>query len=646
MEETSYNDLWARKSAGFLLPLFSLKSKNSLGIGDTGDLYRLIDWAAKHEQSIVQVLPLNDTSPGDPSPYAAISAFAVNPLYIDINAVEEVNDSAEARHMMQEWQADGTMTALKNSKSVDYTAVRAVKMSLLWAGFSHFLKESWEGESEKRDDLILFIESEKTWLRDYAFFRVLKEKEGERHWRDWPEALRHRKPDSMVQFERENSERILFYQWLQFVFLGQWKAVRSYAHGKGVFLMGDISFYPGMDSTDVWANPSLFQMNEDLSLSATSGAPPDYFNPDGQDWGTPLYDWDAMAGDGYSWWIRRVERVCDFFDLYRLDHFRGFESYWRVPSGQKASDGSWVKGPGERLLQRLIKISMYDSLLIPLAEDLGDITPEVHQLRQRLGISGYKTFIYGWGEGEHAGKASGYRYPEDYAPDFLATTGTHDTPTLSEWWDGLRDDERQALLPYLGLAPDAGFLSVRDAVFYKLFQSPATFLVLPFQDIFGMGGDQRINLPGTFGDHNWSWRMPFTIEDMLDNRGGQVGQDAASLERLTVSTGRGMNNAGEGGPVSFKIMPSNGAVQLLEEGEPFYVWLLINGQHEKVEISMFPSCEKDFKIELVENAGVSSFLYRASMDGALPGNYSLKVAVDDITEIIDSCIKVEESERI
>ena len=172
MEEISFNDLWARKSAGFLLPLFSLKSKNSLGIGDTGDLYRIIDWAADHEQRIVQLLPLNDTSPGDPSPYAAISAFAVNPLYIDINAVEEVRQSEEARHMLREWEADATLMTLKNNRCVDYTTVRAVKMSLLWAGFLHFLKESWEGESEKRDQLILFIESEKDWLRDYAFFRA------------------------------------------------------------------------------------------------------------------------------------------------------------------------------------------------------------------------------------------------------------------------------------------------------------------------------------------------------------------------------------------------------------------------------------------------------------------------------------------
>lgn len=637
-----YNDLWATKSAGFLLPLFSVKTEKSLGIGDIGDLYPLIDWASEHGQKIIQLLPINDTSPGDASPYAAISTYAANPLYINLDMLEDVQNSEGAKRLLKEWSADGTLDAIKESAKVDYKAVRAVKMALLAEGFKHFLKEELEHGNDRSDEFLIFIENEKSWLLDYAVFRVLKENFPHMGWREWPAEFRYRDEEAMRAFEMANHERLLFYKWLQWAFAEQWRQMRAYCHSKDVYLMGDVSFYPGIDSVDVWSNTELFQLNEDLSLSATSGAPPDYFNPDGQDWGTPLYDWDTMAKDSFSWWCRRIERVCASFDLYRLDHFRGFEAYWKVPAGVKASQGSWIKGPGEKLLQRILALTLYEKLLIPLAEDLGDITPEVHALRRSLGIAGYKTFIFGWGEGEDSGKASGYRYPEDYTEDFLATTGTHDTPTMSQWWQEIRDDEKRELLRYLTLPDNAVFEEMRKAVFEKLFNSRALFIVLPFQDVLGLGPEERINLPGTFGEHNWSWRMPITVEALSSNVNQDYAMACRFLKDLSYTSGRVEYSTESEKTEIIGTLPSRGMIQLKKIGEDFRIWAAVSGNPEKLIMYSDLCGEEGVGMSLKGRLTDGVYLYYGKISAKRTGTYFLKVHISgDVERItIDDCLTV------
>jgi 4-alpha-glucanotransferase len=372
-----YNDLWGTKSAGFLLPLFSLKTEKSLGIGDIADLYPLIDWAAENNQRIIQILPINDTSPGDASPYAAISTFAANPLYISIDKIENLDQCERASKLIKQLHDDGTIERLKNNERVDYHEVRTVKLSILSEIFEDFMSTDWAHCTEKSDEFLVYMEKEKSWITDYALFCLLKEKLGQIDWRQWPEEYRDRERKALDDVDKERHEQWIFYQWLQWIFSTQWNEMRSYAHGKGVYLMGDVAFYPGIDSAEVWARRDLFQMDEQGNLKGTAGAPPDMFNWEGQSWGNPLYDWEKMESDDFGWWRKRVERECAYFDLYRLDHFRGFESYWFVHNDRSAKEGYWIKGPGEKLLHRLLKTSLYEKLAIPLAEDLGAITPEV-----------------------------------------------------------------------------------------------------------------------------------------------------------------------------------------------------------------------------------------------------------------------------
>lgn len=633
-----FNDLWATKSSGFLIPLFSVRTNNSLGIGDIGDLYPLIDWAAEHGQRIIQLLPINDTSPSDASPYAATSSFAVNPLYIEISRIDEISKSPSAKLLMKEWEADGTIENLKRSKKIDYVAVRAVKMALLAEAFSVFWKSDFLKNTKKARNFNQFIDEERAWLGDYALFRVMKEEFGGKDWRQWTDCLKKRELKALGQYEEKNLERIIFYKWLQWIFTKQWDEMRSYAHGKGVYLMGDISFYPGVDSAEVWAQPSIFQMNEDFELMATSGAPPDQFSADGQNWGTPLYNWDKMEGDDFSWWKRRVEKVCNFFDLYRLDHFRGFESFWKVPKGKKASEGEWVKAPGERLLQRLLKISLYERLIIPMAEDLGDISQEVHELRNSLGIAGYKTFIFGWGEGEDSGKASGFRYPEDYAPAFLATTGTHDTPTLFGWWENLREDEKWALSHYIGLSEPPHFEVMKEAILKRLLESKANFVVLPFQDIFGLGEEERINFPGTFGDHNWSWRMPFTVEELA------MAKAETDLYRCSALLREETRSGGRCGEVKMltnwqdKILPLKNTIQIRKKGELFNIWLMLSEKPGQIALSTEFMKGEAIDAKLYGELPDKSYLYGGEIPATKKGKFSLSVTIDKQTFCIPGCL--------
>ena len=635
-----FNDLWATKSSGFLIPLFSIRTKNSLGIGDIGDLYPLIDWAAEHAQRIIQLLPINDTSPTDASPYAAISSFAVNPLYIEIARINEISKSPSARLLMEEWEADGTIANLKASKKIDYVAVRAVKMALLSDAFSVFWKKDFLKKTKKAQTFNHFIEKEKAWLSDYALFRVMKEEFGGKDWREWTDYLKRREQKKLAEYEEKNLQRLTFYKWLQWVFIRQWDEMRAYAHKKDVYLMGDISFYPGVDSAEVWAQPSIFQMNDNFELMATSGAPPDQFSADGQNWGTPLYNWDKMEEDDFSWWKRRVEKVCNFFDLYRLDHFRGFESFWKVPKGKKASEGEWIKAPGAKLLQRLLKISLYERLIIPMAEDLGDISHEVHELRNSLGTPGYKTFIFGWGEGEESGKASGFRYPEDYAPAFLATTGTHDTPTLSGWWENLCEDEKWALAHYIGLPEIPCFELVKEAILKRLLESKANFVVLPFQDIFGLGEEERINFPGTFGDHNWSWKMPFTVEELaLAPPETEIYKCSAFLKEETKSAGR-YGEVKTASDEQIKILPSYGTVQIRKEGELFNIWLLLSEKPKQIAISSEFMQDEAVDAKLYAKFPDKAYLYGGEMPTKKKGRFSLSVTIGEKTIDIPGCLVV------
>lgn len=636
-----FNDLWASRSAGFLLPLFSLRTEKSMGIGDIADLYPLIDWAANNNQRIIQLLPINDTSLSDASPYAAISTFAANPLYISIDLIENLDQCDSACKLIKQLNEEGTIERLRNNGRVDYQEVRTVKMSILREIFNDFFNNDWTLCTEKSDDFLVYMEREKSWITDYALFCLLKEKMGHTEWRQWPEKYRDREREALNELDKERYEQCLFYQWLQWIFTIQWDEMRHYAHDKGVYLMGDVAFYPGIDSAEVWARRDLFQMDEHGKLKGTAGAPPDMFNWEGQSWGNPLYDWEKMESNDFAWWKKRVERECAYFDLYRLDHFRGFESYWFVPDGQSAKEGYWIKGPGEKLLHRLLKTSLYEKLAIPLAEDLGSITHEVHHLRKSLGVSGYKTFIFGWGEGESSGLASGYRYPEEYEEDFLATTGTHDTPSLVYWWENMCHDEKNALIEYLCLNDKPTFKEVKEHVLERLHYSRANFVILPFQDILGLGEDHRINFPGTFGTHNWSWRMPFTIEYLLSP---SVDEDIVNssnfIKNLSTKSGR-YRSAAERLDHGLVVLPREGTLQKRAEGENFNIWIISGKKYDKVIVLSNIAQNEEIEATLRAKLPDKGHLYSAKLPaGKQLGTFSLTVKAGKKEVFIPYVLKV------
>lgn len=312
-----------------------------------------------------------------------------------------------------------------------------------------------------------------------------------------------------------------------------------------------------------------------------------------------------------------------------------------------------MPGPADGLLQRLLKVSLYERLIIPLAEDLGDITPEVHRLRDRLGIAGYKTFIFGWGEGERSGIASGYRYPEEYGPAFLATTGTHDTPTLKEWWRDLCEGEKSALLDYLSLQEGCSFRDVRDAVFRRLFDSEARFVVLPFQDVFALGKEHRINFPGTFGRQNWTWRMPWTVRQLVSGEDGKPDRECRILRRMIAESGRAAVSRGERlraegerrkAAVEIEgVLPLPGSVQVRKRGEFFNVWAAVRGEPKRVTMTNNLAGETEMRKTASFKDGIT--LYEGSIRVDRGGEFSLGVSADGISVTAGSLVTEEGSER-
>jgi 4-alpha-glucanotransferase len=476
------------RAAGVLLHPTSLPSPG--GIGDLGpEAHRFVDWLQTAGLSLWQMLPLGPTGYGD-SPYQCFSAFAGNPLLIHLP--EELT----ARHTQA-----GTHVA-RQSHVVDFAAVHATKPVALRA---------WLDTLPFGDEVQHFVEREAHWLPDYALFMAIKESEGGAPWTRWPRALRDREPDALEAAREQLAPAIRRRVLEQFVFDSQFHALRAHCAAAGVRLMGDVPIYVAHDSADVWTNRELFQLQADGSLTVQAGVPPDYFSATGQLWGNPLYDWPAMALDGYQWWTARLRRALTQFDVLRLDHFRGFAGYWEVPgNAETAVSGRWVPGPGESFFA-----AMHAALgpLPIVAEDLGLITPDVKALRERCGFPGMAILQFAF-----ASEHSDFQ-PHRFTRDLVVYTGTHDNDTTMGWWrstgkdDSTRtaDDvaaEKARALRYLACnADDMPWALIRAAM-----ASVADTVLIPMQDVLALGSDARMNLPGRTS-RNWAFRFAWTQLD-------------------------------------------------------------------------------------------------------------------------------------
>ncbi len=476
------------RSSGVILHPTSLPGPD--GIGDLGpEAYRWVNFLKKSGCSLWQMLPLGPTGYGD-SPYQSFSAFAGNPYLINpaLLLEDDLLTGADLRDRPE-----------FPTNRVEYGDVIQWKLKLLDRAFKHYLETD---SKELKAEFAHFQTNEAYWLEDYALFMAIKESEGGVSWDNWPKALRNRDTEEIMKFHRENSEAIQRYKFLQFLFFRQWQALRAYANEKGIRIIGDIPIFVAYDSAEVWAHPELFYLDQEGKPTVVAGVPPDYFSPTGQLWGNPLYRWDVHQESGYAWWIERVRYTLKVVDILRVDHFRGFAGYWEVPAGMTtAEQGRWVSGPGEDLF-RAIEAALGGLPII--AEDLGEITPDVIELRETLGLPGMKVLHFAFtGEPDHP------FLPHNYPEVCVAYTGTHDNDTSVGWYRSAPEKEKDFARRYMARpGADISWDMIR-----AIWSSVAVMTLAPMQDFLRLGSEARMNMPGRpYG--NWTWRMD---GDVLSN---------------------------------------------------------------------------------------------------------------------------------
>lgn len=473
------------RSAGILMHITSLPSPH--GIGTMGKAaYEFVDFLAAARQTYWQVLPLGHSGFGE-SPYQCYSAAAGNPCLIDLDLL----------------QRDGLLTAadlarvdrvLKGSdaEQVDFTEVRAAREPALRQAF---LRVS----IKKQQKIDKFTKKNRDWLMDYALFMALKAQFGDAPLWEWPDkAAVRRDKKALKHWRRILADEIAYYIFVQYEFFKQWNALHKYAHTHGIQMIGDLPIYVSPDSVDVWTNPALFKLQADLSPHRIAGVPPDYFSATGQLWGNPVYEWSAHAAQDYAWWIWRVRCNMTLFDIIRIDHFRGLESYWEVPAGEEtAVNGAWRKGPGMKLM-RAIHAALGNVPFI--AEDLGVQTDKVRALLAESGYPGMRVLIFGFDpmqDSEHL--------PHNYVKNSIVYTSTHDSQTVVQQIEDIcTEEERELALAYLRVAEEepAGMCAIKS-----IYASPARVAMAAMQDVLSLGESARMNLPATVGGSNWRWRM-------------------------------------------------------------------------------------------------------------------------------------------
>jgi len=503
------------RASGILLHPTSLPGR--FGIGDLGtEAYRFADFLADTRQRLWQVLPLGPTDSSN-SPYQCPSVFAGNPLLISLEMLvaEQLLDSADLKD-----------APIFPENYVDFDAVKDFKMPLLEKSFALFEKKA---APSQRDEFESFCSSKASWLDDYALYMALSEAHGCAAWNMWEKDIRMRLPEAVRRWSEKLAREIRYHKYQQYQFFRQWVALKKYCHDRSIRLIGDMPIFIALGSATVWLHPEQFYLDDEGRPTVVAGVPPDYFSETGQLWGNPLYRWDVMARDGYSWWTERIKATLSLVDIVRLDHFRGFEKYWEIPAGDdSARNGRWVPGPGAALFEAIRK-ALGDVPII--AEDLGLITPEVDALRERLGLPGMRVLQFAFGNDF---KAEDYR-PHNYPRNCVVYTGTHDNNTTIGWFREevlddttqsreVREAERRLALKYMGSdGREVNWDFIRLAL-----MSVADTAIIPLQDVLGLGSEARMNRPAT-SEGNWVWRF---------RRGMLTGEIKNRLRELTTIYGR------------------------------------------------------------------------------------------------------------
>ena len=466
------------RSAGILMPIFSLPS--NYGIGTLGvEAYKFVDFLRKASQTYWQILPIGPTSYGD-SPYSSFSTYAGNPYFIDLDI------------LIEEGLLNKKDTAILNSniKDIDYEYLFKKRMKVLNKAFENF-------NDYETNDFINFKDENKNWLDDYALFMAVKDYFNMMPWSQWPDNdIRLRKPEAVEKYKSLLKEKIEFYIFVQYLFYKQFYKLKEYANLNNIKIIGDIPIYVPLDSSDCWSNPESFMLDENYIPKEVSGVPPDYFSENGQLWGNPIYDWEFMKSNGYKWWIERIGHSSRIYDVIRIDHFRGFESYWSIPYGEKtAKNGKWIKGPNMDLLDKL-KDRFKDVEFI--AEDLGYHTNEVQNMLDNFGFPGMKVLQFSFDSRDSDG-GEPYNYPKNS----VCYVGTHDNSTAIGFLTSADIKDVEYCKDYLNATSNENF---NWALIKGGMASNSEVFICQMQDYLGLDDESRINVPGTIGI-NWKWRM-------------------------------------------------------------------------------------------------------------------------------------------
>jgi 4-alpha-glucanotransferase len=500
------------RRAGLLIPLFSFPSSASWGIGEIGDIRPMTAWMSGAGGRVLQLLPLNEMAAGQQSPYSAISAMAIDPIFITVPDVPEFlragGDGLFTRHELAD------RDRARSAGSIDHATVRRLKGKALRAAFDVFVEDEWTRGTARASELQAFLGDEAWWMDDYALFRAVHAREQNRAWSEWPAPLRNRDTGALDEGRRELAYDILFYQYLQWIADAQWRRARAAARVHGVELFGDLPFMVDGDSADVWARQHEFR------LDASVGVPPDAFSAAGQDWGMPPYRWDVIAGGGFAWLRDRARRSTALYDGYRIDHLVGFYRTCSRPRG----GGDVSFSPAEEHEQLALGEQLLALFREPgaeiIAEDLGTVPDFVRESLARLQVPGLRVFRW---ERQWQAEGQPYRDPAEYPRISVATSGTHDTEPMITWWETASEEERvkvNAIATLQRVTSGEGVLgrpynpNVRDALLETLFASASDLLLLPIQDVFGWR--DRINEPATVSDTNWTYRLPW-LADRLDD---------------------------------------------------------------------------------------------------------------------------------
>ncbi len=485
-----------KRASGILLHVTSLPSL--YGIGDFGPgAYKFVDFLSQAKQSYWQILPLSAiNSPFDSSPYHIVSAFGHNKFLISPELLirEGILNKNDVKPIPR----------FPKGKT-NYKAVIPYKKKLFHTAFEHFKKRKDTDEYEK------FCSENTSWLENFAIFMAIKTHFKGQVWSKWPVELRERQPEAIKSVKKDLQDEIEMHKFLQYVFIKQWLLFKSYCHGKGIRIIGDMPIYVDYDSVDCWTHPDIFKLDKNKRPYAVSGVPPDYFSKTGQLWGNPLYRWDVLKRKGYDWWIRRIEKDIKLYDMVRIDHFRGFVGYWEVPAKEKtAVKGKWMKAPALDFFNHLNK--RFHRLPI-IAEDLGFITPDVEKVMKHFAFPGMKVLLFAFGKNDPM-----HPYlPHTYEKNCVVYTGTHDNNTVKGWLKReAKGEDKRRVFRYLGRKVSE--LEIHWEFIQMAMMSVANLVIIPVQDVLGLGEEARMNRPAT-SKGNWQWRLlPEQLKSSLTDK--------------------------------------------------------------------------------------------------------------------------------